>query len=61
MVHDVIHERYPKYGPAHYRERNRLTREKLAALARTTRRPYPWPTTSRPGWSGSGSRTRRSR
>ncbi|MDB5312009.1 MAG: hypothetical protein JWO38_6211 [Gemmataceae bacterium] len=33
MAHDVIHERFPKHGPAHYRERNRLTREQLAALA----------------------------
>ena len=33
MAHDVIHERFPKHGPAHYRERNRLTREKLAKLA----------------------------
>jgi hypothetical protein len=32
MVHDVIHERFPKHGPAHYRERNRLTRERLATL-----------------------------
>jgi hypothetical protein len=32
MVHDVLHERYPKHGPAHYQERNRLTREKLAGL-----------------------------
>jgi hypothetical protein len=33
MVHDVIHERLPKHGTAHYRERNRVTTEKLAALA----------------------------
>ncbi len=33
MAHDVIHERYPKHGPAYYQERNRLTREKLAKLA----------------------------
>jgi hypothetical protein len=32
MVHDVLHERLPKHGPAHYRERNRLTQQKLAAL-----------------------------
>jgi hypothetical protein len=30
MAHDVIHERFPRHGPAHYRERNRITREKLA-------------------------------
>jgi hypothetical protein len=33
MVHDVIHERYARPGPAHYRERNGLTEQKLAALA----------------------------
>lgn len=32
MVHDVLHERFPKHGTAHYRERNRLTQQKLAAL-----------------------------
>jgi hypothetical protein len=33
MAHDVIAERFPRHGPAHYRERNRVTRERLAALA----------------------------
>lgn len=33
MAHDVIHERFPKHGPEHYRERDRLTREALAKLA----------------------------
>jgi len=33
MAHDVIHERFPKFGPAHYQERDRLTREKLRRLA----------------------------
>jgi hypothetical protein len=32
MVHDVIHERFPKHGRAHYAERDRLTRAKLKAL-----------------------------
>jgi hypothetical protein len=32
MVHDVIHERYAKHGPAFYEERERLAREKLAVL-----------------------------
>lgn len=32
MAQDVIHERYPKHGPAHYRERDRLTRLALDAL-----------------------------
>lgn len=31
MVHDVIHERFPAHGPAFYRERERLARERLAA------------------------------
>ena len=30
MVHDVLHERYPKHGRAYYEERNRLTRRQLA-------------------------------
>jgi hypothetical protein len=33
MAHDVIHERFPKHGPAYYHERDRVVREKLAALA----------------------------
>jgi hypothetical protein len=32
MAHDVVHERYPKHGPAYFRERERLAREKLARL-----------------------------
>jgi len=32
MAQDVLHERFPKHGPAHYRERDRLTRLALAAL-----------------------------
>jgi hypothetical protein len=31
MVHDVIHERYPRHGEAYYRERNRLARQGLAS------------------------------
>src|SRR5262245_6816290 len=34
MVHDVIHERYPRHGPAYYEERERLAREKMAVLPR---------------------------
>jgi len=34
MVHDVIHERYPRHGPAYYEERERLARENLAVLPR---------------------------
>lgn len=34
MVQDVIHERFAKHGLAHYRERVRLDRLKLAALER---------------------------
>lgn len=32
MAHDVIHERYPKHGPAFYLERERLARERLKAI-----------------------------
>lgn len=32
MAHDVIHERYPKHGPAFYIERERLARERLKAI-----------------------------
>lgn len=32
MAHDVLYQRFPKHGPAYYAERNRLTRERLAAL-----------------------------
>ncbi len=32
MVHDVVHERFPRHGADHYRERNRLTRAVLAKL-----------------------------
>ncbi|HJZ91201.1 MAG TPA: hypothetical protein VKE40_10030 [Gemmataceae bacterium] len=32
MVHDVIHERYPRHGPEYYAERERLAREKMAVL-----------------------------
>src|SRR5262245_60403698 len=34
MVHDVIHERYPRHGPAYYQERERLAREKMTVLPR---------------------------
>jgi hypothetical protein len=33
MVHDILHERYPKHGRVHYEERNRLTRQRISALA----------------------------
>jgi hypothetical protein len=33
MAQDVIHERFSKHGPAHYRERDRITREMLRRLA----------------------------
>src|SRR5437899_2643598 len=29
MVHDVLHERYPRHGTAYYTERNRQAREAL--------------------------------
>ena len=41
MSHDVIHERFPKHGPAHYRERDRLTRETLRGLAPDDPASYP--------------------
>ena len=37
MVHDVIHERFPKHGPAYYKQRNREVREELAKLEKR-----PW-------------------
>lgn len=33
MAQDVIHERFTKHGPAYYRERDRLARERLRGLA----------------------------
>lgn len=33
MVHDILHERYPRHGKAYYAERVRVTQRKLAALA----------------------------
>ncbi|HYH64047.1 MAG TPA: hypothetical protein VD866_05065 [Urbifossiella sp.] len=32
MVHDILHERYPRHGTAYHAERVRVTRAKLAAL-----------------------------
>jgi hypothetical protein len=32
MAHDVLLQRFPKHGPAHYEARDRITREALAAL-----------------------------
>src|SRR5262245_53451213 len=32
MAHDILHERYPKHGPAFYTERNRLAYERLKAI-----------------------------
>lgn len=32
MAHDVVHERYPKHGPAFYVERERLARERMKAI-----------------------------
>ncbi|APW61693.1 hypothetical protein [Paludisphaera borealis] len=33
MAQDVIHERFARHGASHYRERDRITREKLKGLA----------------------------
>ncbi len=44
MVHDVIHERYPKHGRAYYEERNRLARraiEQADARSRPEEAPTP--------------------
>src|SRR5438105_5549776 len=30
MAHDVIHERFPRHGPAYFEERNRRVREELS-------------------------------
>jgi len=40
MVHDVIHERYPRHGPAYYEERERLAREAMAVLHRDSETAY---------------------
>jgi hypothetical protein len=49
MVHDVIHERYPRHGEAYYRERNRLVRQQLAdGTGRTTTLTWRCPTTWAP-------------
>ena len=32
MAHDILHERYPKHGPAFYTERNRLAYERLKVI-----------------------------
>ena len=42
MVQDVIHERFAKHGAAHYRERDRLTREKLQALPIDDPKRFPF-------------------
>ncbi len=34
MAQDVIHERFSKHGPDYYRERDRITRQKIGKLAR---------------------------
>src|SRR4051794_4184711 len=46
MVHDVIHERYPKHGADYYRERSRAARqqiERLKASPTATTRPIDSP------------------
>jgi hypothetical protein len=34
MVHDVIHERFPRHGEAYYQERNRLARQAISEKGR---------------------------
>jgi hypothetical protein len=41
MVHDVIHERFPRHGQAYYKERNKQTRAKLAKLAANDQKSFP--------------------
>lgn len=41
MVHDVLHERYPRHGKAYHAERVRVTRQKLAALAADDPAAFP--------------------
>lgn len=41
MVHDVLHERFPKHGPAWYEERNRLTQQEIDKLPADD--PKRWP------------------
>ena len=41
MVHDVIHERYPKHGRAYYEARNRVTRARLAPLRSDNPATFP--------------------
>ena len=41
MVHDVIHERFPKHGPDYYKERDRRTRERLATLSEADPARFP--------------------
>src|SRR4051812_1427042 len=43
MAHHVNHRRSPKQGPANNKERNRLTREKLAKLPPEDPPPFPLP------------------
>jgi len=41
MVHDVLLERFPRHGKAHYEERNRRTRERIASLPRNDPARFP--------------------
>ena len=41
MVHDVIHERFPKHGEAYYRHRNDMAKRRLAQADATTRPSDP--------------------
>lgn len=41
MVHDVIHERFPKHGRVYYQERNRLTRQRLSTRAPADPASFP--------------------
>lgn len=41
MVHDVLHERFPKHGPAWYEERNRLTQQEIDTLPADDHKRWP--------------------
>jgi len=41
MVHDVLHERFPKHGAPWYEERNRQTEERLTGLNESDRARWP--------------------
>src|SRR5262249_26356118 len=41
MVHDILHERFPRHGRAYYTQRNRAVRDELAGSDRTRQQHSP--------------------